>query len=161
MIMAYLHLWLQLHRVDSNFFDTDFDNALDDVRVSIWRYKNGNGRPWKGIDSPSQNQYRLYYQYASFAPIAWQRLLTVKPTPPPPNEFTANEHKALKAFAGGLEATQEFVPDSWFSPGNKLSPEYDEGDETWKIPKSKKRRSLGGRGLEAVRKGLLTVLRRR
>ena len=157
-VRDYCQLFLQLHRLEPNFFDADFDNALDDVRVQMWRLKDKSNSVWKGLDSPGQNGYKMTYQYFCFAPLAYQ-LLIERPTPPTP-ELTANEKKALKAFAGGLEATQEFVPDSWFSPDiqmetqNLLSEEVNwTKQETW-------RRSLGE--IEtASRKALRTVLRRR
>ena len=119
-IQDYCRRFFILRRLDSDFYDTDFQDALDDVRYAMWRYKSDNGKVWKGLDSPSQNQYKLYYQWIVFSPIADQ-LIEAKTVPPiPPHEFTNNEHKALKSFAGALEATQEFVPDSWFSPADKL-----------------------------------------
>ena len=158
-VMNYLQLWLQLHKRDSNFFDSAFDDALDDVRVSIWRYKDSNGKPWKGIDSPSTNTYRLAYQYICFAPVAWQVLLA-EPAPPPAPALTNNELKALKAFAGGLEATQEFVPDDWSSPDIQMEPDNSMLEEkSWKKQKIW-RRSLG-ETVAASRKALQTVLRPR
>ena len=157
-VMAYLLDWINLHRVNSDFFDSDFDNALDDVRVSMWRYKDTNGKPWKGLDAPSTNGYKLYYQGICFSTIA--RQLIHPPVPPvPENEFSANEHNALKAFAGGLEATQEFVPDSWFSPDIQIETNKSRSEEVNWTKQKTWRRSLG-EVVTASRKALRTALQR-
>ena len=157
---TYFQVLLLLQKKDPSFFDEEFDNALDDVRVSIWRNKDANGKPWKGIDTPGQNSYKLYYQSLSFQPIAWQRLL-VTPPPLPEPELTNNEKKALKAFAGGLEATQEFVPDSWFTPVNQMEPQESLSEDiNWKKQEIWRARSLS-EVVTASRKALRTVLQRR
>ena len=152
--MDYLQLFIQCRRVDPDFFDADFDSALDDVRVSVWRHKGEDGKPWKGIDTPSQNGYKLFYQGICFTPLAYQVIFRTAPPPTPEPELTNNEKKALKAFAAGLEATQEFVPDSWFSPEYKLRPNNSISEvKTWK--KSTKR----GRSLGDLVRGSRKVLR--
>ena len=154
MVREYCQLFLQLHRLEPNFFDTDFDNALDDVRVQMWRLKDKTNSVWKGLDAPGQNGYKLTYQYFCFVPLAYQ-LLIERPTPFTP-ELTANEKKALKAFAGGLEVTQEFVPDSWLSPDIQIETKHhDGGDKSCQCKmKRRKTRSLGGTVLEVVKRGL-------
>ena len=157
--MDYFLLFLYLKKTDSDFFDEEFDEALDDMRVSVWRNKDSSGKPWKGIDSPSQNNYKLAYQKFLFTPLAWQRILQSVTPPVPPNEFTTNEHIALKAFAGGLEATQEFVPDSWLSPGIQMEADQSKSEDVNWTKQRTWRRSLGETVAES-RKALLTVLRR-
>ena len=133
---------------------------LDNIRVSIWRQKDESGKPWKGIDTPGSNDYKLRYQSWIFRTWAEAWLAeNTKPPPTPPNEFSANEHKALKAFAGGLEATQEFVPDEWLSPEIQMEPQNTMSEEvSWRKEKTW-RRSLD-EVVHASRKALQTALRR-
>ena len=157
-VQYYLGLWMACHRYDPNFFNEAFDDALDDIRVSVWRHKNTNGNVWKGIDSPSSNGYKLYYQQICFAPLAYQVFVNI-PEPPAP-ELSRNELKALKAFAGSLEATQEFVPDSWFSPDIQMETQEPKSEEVnWTKQKTWRRRSLD-EAVSVSRKVLRTALRR-
>ena len=153
-LQSYVSDLVAVYRLNGGSWPDEIYDALDGIRTNIWVNLNGSGKPFNGVGEANDSDTIIRYQALCFGIFARYWLANYR-VPPPPNEFTANEHKALKAFAGGLEATQEFVPDSWFSPDNQIeTSKHDGGDETWKIPQSKKRRrrNLGVHVLEVVRK---------
>ena len=165
-VAEYFQLAFEVAKVHNSWtWPDEMYDALDDIRVSIWRQYNSSGKPWKGILNPdstySSTEDRMDMQYWTFGIWARDYLRRNALPPTPPNEFSANEHLALKAFAGGLEATQEFVPDSWISPDNQMetTENLQSEDKSWKKSKTW-RRSLGGIATVS-RKALRTVLQRR
>ena len=164
-VVDYFAKWWIAVVLNAGEIDYDFYDDMDKIRVEIWRNKNTSGAPWKGIDSPSQNSYKLRYQYICFniwfEQWYWLKVKQAIPSPKP-DAFTSNELKALRAFAGALEATQEFVPDSWFSPDTNEDTLAIEEEVEWNPPQT-----VGRNGDErsavsrAVRKVLRMLLARR